>query len=162
MGHRQTARRDRGGGSHLCHGGQYERARPGDRRVDLGRPRGACGQRADRLRIADLHHPAARQDGPRGDKGDDRPCGPLRLRLVGRIVLHRRPRRGLDHGTYRQREDRHGSSVGGTPRARRDDLGSCQPSPYPPFPPEGQEQRDHLQQGCDKICPFAGLFRREG
>ena len=91
------------GGRNLFDRRQHERTFAHHRRNDLRRPPGAGGlDRTDRLRVADLHHAPARQDRPRGDPHDRRAGEHLRICLERRVVLDRRPRRGVDHGADRQ------------------------------------------------------------
>ena len=158
------------GGADLVDRRQHERAFAHHRRNDLRRPPGTGGlDRADRLRVADLHHAPARQDRPRGDPHDRRAGEHLRICLERRVVLDRRPRRGVDHGADRQglqgrrqgRQRPQGHRMGSPPHPRRLCLGARQPGAYHDLP-EGRPRELPLFARRGGVRPRDGLLRRHG
>ena len=140
---------------------QHERAFAHHRRNDLRRPSRTGGLDGPHgLRIADIHYVAAGQDRPRGHRRDRRAGRHLRLCVERRVVLDRRPERGVDHGADRQglqarqkgpeHPQRH--RLGGTPHSRRLCLGPRQPGPYHHLP-EGRSRELPLLPGRDLVRP---------
>ncbi len=102
-------------------GGREELAKPETKAViDYGLP--------------DVHRHRAGEDRARGDQGHDRPRHRVRLRFRGRVVLGRRPERGVDPRDDRQGRGRARRALGRAPHPRRLHLGPRQPVAHPPFP----------------------------